>query len=97
MRSNNGVKFKKLINTDCRQTAAWGGNIINLEEELKNLCSQGYCTVVLAGSEKTLPIINKDLNDAGISGEILTGRTKQIIAVRYLRTGCLSGGLIILI
>lgn len=72
MRSNNGVKFKKLINTDCRQTAAWGGNIINLEEELKNLCSQGYCTVVLAGSEKTLPIINKDLNDAGISAEILT-------------------------
>ena len=92
MRSNNGVKFKKLINTDCRQTAAWGGNIINLEEELKNLCSQGYCTVVLAGSEKTLPIINKDLNDAGISAEILTEDSEIIKGKVYLRTGCLSGG-----
>lgn len=37
---------------------------------------------MLAGSEKTLPIINKDLNDAGISAEILT-EDSEIIRVKY--------------
>lgn len=92
MRSNNGIKFKKLINTDCRQTAAWGGNIINLEEELKTLCRSGYCTVVLAGSEKTLPIIVKDLIDAGISAEILKDDSEITAGKVYVRTGSLSGG-----
>lgn len=42
--------------------------------------------------EKTLPIINKDLNDAGISAEILTEDSEIIKGKVYLRTGCLSGG-----
>ncbi len=67
MRLNNGGRSSKSLSIPTADKRRLGGNIINLEEELKNLCSQGYCTVVLAGSEKTLPIINKDLNDAGIS------------------------------
>ena len=92
MRSDNGVKFKKLINTDCRQTAAWGGNIVNLEEELKTLCENDYCTVVLAGSEKTVPIIVKDLVEEGIPARVLDKNSKITPKTVYVRTGSLSGG-----
>ncbi len=92
MRSNNDIKYKKLINTDCRQNSPWGGNIVHLEQELSSLCQGGYCTVVLAGSEKTVPIIVKDLVDAGISAEKLTDDSKIIPGKVYVRTGSLSGG-----
>ncbi len=92
MRSNNDIKYKKLINTDCRQTSAWGGNIVHLEEELGTLCANGYCTVVLAGSEKTVPIIVKDLVDAGIPAEALKEGSKVLADKVYVRTGSLSGG-----
>lgn len=92
MRSNNGLKFKKLINTDCRQTSVWGGNIITLEEELRGLCDNGYCTVVLAGSEKTVPIIVKDLTDEGIPA-VMCGENSELLPGRvYVRTGSLSAG-----
>ncbi|MBR7007257.1 MAG: transcription-repair coupling factor [Ruminococcus sp.] len=92
MRSNNDIKFKKLINSDQRQTSAWGGNIVHLEEELHTLCDDGYCTVVLAGSEKTVPIIVKDLIEAGISAQALSENSRIIPGIVYVRTGSLSGG-----
>ncbi len=92
MRSNNDIKYKKLINTDCRQTSAWGGNIVHLEEELGTLCNNGYCTVVLAGSEKTVPIIVKDLVDAGIPAEALREDSKILAGKVYVRPGSLTGG-----
>ena len=84
-----GLYLRKTLDNKA-EVSVW--QITETEEELKNLCSQGYCTVVLAGSEKTLPIINKDLNDAGISAEILTEDSEIIKGKVYLRTGCLSGG-----
>ncbi len=92
MRSNNGIKFKKLIAADCRQTAAWGGNIVHLEEELGALCDSGYCTVLLAGSERTVPIIVKDLVDAGIPAEALKDDSAVLEGKVYVRTGSISGG-----
>ena len=92
MRSYNGIKFKKLINTDCRQTSVWGGNIINLEEELKTLCENNYCTVVLAGSEKTVPIIVNDLVEAGLPAKILKEDSVPEPNTVFVRTGSLSGG-----
>lgn len=92
MRSYNTIKFKKLINTDCRQTSVWGGNIINLEEELKSLCENNYCTVVLAGSEKTVPIIVNDLVEAGIPAKLLEEDSIPEPNTVFVRTGSLSGG-----
>lgn len=92
MRSNNDIKFKKLINSDCRQTGVWGGNIINLSEELRSFCEQDYCVVVLAGSEKTLPIIQKDLTEQGLNAVIMDENAVMQPRTVYLRTGSLSGG-----
>lgn len=92
MRSNNGIKFKRLINTDCRQTSAWGGSIVNLEEELKGLCENGYCTIVLAGSEKTVPIIVKDLCEAGLPAQLMSENSQIAENTVYVSTGSLSAG-----
>ena len=92
MRQNPDIKLRKLINTDCRQTGVWGGNIVHLEEELRSFRTQGYCVVVLAGSEKTLPIICKDLCDDGLDARIMNEDSIPLPGVVYLRTGSLSGG-----
>lgn len=92
MRGNNGIKFKKLINSDCRQTGVWGGNIAHLVEELENLCDNDYCTVVLAGSEKTVPIIVSDLRERGIPALELKDDAQIIPNTVYVRTGSLTGG-----
>lgn len=92
MRSNNDIRFKKLINSDCRQTGVWGGNIIHLAEELGSFCEQDYCVVLLAGSEKTLPIIQKDLTEQGLNAKLMTPDSLPEPKTVYLRTGSLSGG-----
>ena len=92
MRGNNGIKFKKLINSDCRQTGTWGGNISHLVEELQTLCENDYCTVVFAGSEKTVPIIVSDLREQNIPALELKEDAQIIPRTVYVRTGSLSGG-----
>lgn len=92
MRGNNGVRFKKLINTDCRQTGVWGGNVSNLVEELQSLCDNDYCTVVLAGSEKTVPIIVSDLREQGLPALELKEDAQILPKTVYVKTGSLSGG-----
>lgn len=86
------IKLTKLINTDCRQTAGWGGDIKHLVEELEIFMEQDYCVTVLAGSEKTLPIIVKDLREEGLPAEILTEESEITKKKIYLRTGSVSGG-----
>ncbi|MBQ6675757.1 MAG: transcription-repair coupling factor, partial [Ruminococcus sp.] len=92
MRSHNDIRFKHLINTDCRQTSGWGGDMKSLLEELSAFCDAGYSTVLLAGSEKTLPIIIKDLTDNGINATELTDDCKLLPSWVYVRTGSVSGG-----
>ena len=92
MRGHNDIKFKKLINTDCRQTSGWGGDMKTLTDELEAFRDADYCTVLLAGSEKTLPILVRDLNDSGFSAEVLKNDSEILPSKVYVRTGCVSGG-----
>ncbi len=92
MRSNSDIKFKKLINSDCRQTGVWSGNISHLAEELNAFCENDYCVVVFAGSEKTLPIIANDLVEQGINARIMEDDSEITPKTVWLRTGSLSGG-----
>lgn len=96
MRQNEGVRFKKLINTDCRQTSGWGGGMVALGEELREYIDGGYTVVLLAGSEKTLPIIVSDLRSDGFDAEELIegGEQEAPLAAGkiYVHTGSLSGG-----
>ncbi len=66
LQSSERIPFRKIISMEAMQNAAWGGEVRQLEEDLKEYCSQGYRTVLAAGSEKTLPILCKDLQESGI-------------------------------
>ena len=82
------VGYKKIISFEALHNAPWGGEMRQLDEDLKSLCERGYRTMLIAGSEKTLPIIRQDLLDDDIAKEdsqCLPGRV-------LLMTGSLSGG-----
>lgn len=86
------VGYKKIISFEALQNAPWGGEMRQLDEDLKSLCERGYRTMLIAGSEKTLPIIRQDLMDDGIKCDI-ANETSQCLPGRVLlMTGSLSGG-----
>ncbi|MGN0674677.1 MAG: transcription-repair coupling factor, partial [Oscillospiraceae bacterium] len=86
------LKFKKLISATANQTAPWGGEIRQLIEDLNSYCGNGYSAIVMAGSEKTLPIIAKDLQDEGVSCSVMTADSVPSKGHVLLTTGCVSSG-----
>lgn len=87
------VGYKKIISFEALQNAPWGGEMRQLNEELKNLCDNGYRTLLMAGSEKTLPIIRQDLENAGIKCDIASENTECLPGRVILTTGSISGGM----
>ena len=86
------MEFRKLLSVDAMQTAPWGGELSQLVEDLQEYLQQGYCVMLFAGSEKTLPILQQDLRESGIRCELANADSAWKEGVAYLRTGSLSGG-----
>lgn len=86
------IAFQKLLSIDALQNAPWGGELRQLTEDLKDYCDQGYCTILCAGTEKTLPILQKDLQESGILCEMAKPDSAWRAGMVYLRVGSLSGG-----
>ena len=74
------------------QTAPWGGEIRQLSEDLRSFIDRNYSVIVLAGSEKTLPIIAEDLRNDGVPCDIMTEETTLTKGRVLITTGCLSSG-----
>jgi transcription-repair coupling factor (superfamily II helicase) len=87
-----GRVLKKITAVNSGQTAAWGGEIRRLEEDLSGYKGRGFTVFVLAGSDKTLPIIRDDLLSDGFDAEILNENSEYRAGKVFLRTGALSGG-----
>ncbi|MBE6826229.1 MAG: transcription-repair coupling factor [Ruminococcus sp.] len=66
LQGSERIPFRKIITIEAMQNATWGGEIRQLLEDLQEYASQGYRTVLAAGSEKTLPILCNDLQESGI-------------------------------
>ncbi|MCD7731076.1 MAG: transcription-repair coupling factor [Oscillospiraceae bacterium] len=92
MRSSDDLRFKRLLTVSANQTAPWGGEIRQLIEDLQSYLGSGYSVIVMAGSEKTLPIIANDLREEGIACDILTERSEPIKGRALLMSGCVSSG-----
>ncbi|MGN1107236.1 MAG: CarD family transcriptional regulator, partial [Huintestinicola sp.] len=88
----NDLRCKKLLSLTAYQTAPWGGEIRQLTEDLRSLINRNYSVVVLAGSEKTLPIIADDLREEGIPCDIMDKDSVLTKGRALLTTGCLSSG-----
>jgi transcription-repair coupling factor (superfamily II helicase) len=66
LQGSERIPYRKIISMEAMQNATWGGEIRQLLEDLGEYTAQGYRTVLAAGSEKTLPILCKDLQESGI-------------------------------
>ena len=86
------VQFRKLLSMDAYQNAPWGGEMRSLCEDLREFAELGYCTILAAGSDKTLPIIMSDLRKDGFSCSMLDEDSKWTKGHVFLMTGSLSGG-----
>ncbi len=86
------VGYKKIVNFEGVQNAPWGGEIRQLNEDLHSYSERGFRTLLIAGSEKTLPIIKQDLEEAGIKCDIAKPDSVCQVGRVLLTTGSLSGG-----
>lgn len=92
MRGGPDIRFKKLINANPLQTSTWGGDIKQLIEDLTLFCEREYSTIVMAGSEKTVPIIVNDLRESKIPAEIYSDNSQLVAGKVIVMPGSVSGG-----
>ncbi|MCR5014948.1 MAG: transcription-repair coupling factor [Ruminococcus sp.] len=86
------IDFRRLVSFEAMQTAFWGGELKQLIEDITDYKVRKYRILLCAGSEKTLPIIRQDLEDAGIPCDIATDDLKLRAGRVALMSGSLSSG-----
>lgn len=86
------LRFKKLISVSANQTAPWGGEIRQLIEDLHSFRERHYSVIVMAGSDKTLPIIADDLREEGIDCGFAAESSELKKGTVLLMTGSVSAG-----
>ncbi len=86
------LPYQQVINFDAIQTSTWGGEMRQLTEDLRNYCERDYTIILMAGSEKTLPIIADDLRESGFNVEIINEKTIPEKRKIHLMCGSLSSG-----
>lgn len=90
--STGTFEFRKMLSEEATQNAPWGGSTRILTEDLQELCKQGYHVMVCGGTEKTLPILQEDLQKSGIRCSIANeDSTCEAGTVLLMQSG-LSGG-----
>ena len=86
------VQYHHIVSFEAVQTSTWGGEMRQLSEDLRSYCDNGYRVILMAGSEKTLPIIAKDLEDDGFRVKIIGEDTSAENGTVLLMNGSLSAG-----
>ncbi|MBR3421684.1 MAG: transcription-repair coupling factor [Ruminococcus sp.] len=86
------IDFRRLVSFEAMQTAFWGGELKQLIEDITDYKVRKYRILLCAGSEKTLPIIRQDLEDAGIPCDIVTDGLELRAGRVALMSGSLSSG-----
>lgn len=92
MQGGERIDFRRLISFEAMQTAAWGGEMKQLIEDLEDFRRRGYRMILAAGSEKTLPIIKQDLEREGIPCGLVSEGAEPENGRVCLMSGCFSGG-----
>ena len=92
MQGGERIDFRRLVSFEAMQTAPWSGEMKQLVEDLEDYKHRGYRMVLAAGSEKTLPIIQQDLNDNGIPCDIASDSIEPISGRVVLMSGSFGGG-----
>ena len=92
MQGNERISYEKLISFDCMQTAVWSGDMSQLFDDLETYCSNGYRIILAIGSQKTLPIVQSDIQDKNIPCYIINDETTAKSGSVYITPKCFSSG-----
>jgi len=86
------VQYHQIVSFEAVQTSTWGGEMRQLEEDLRSYTDNDYRVILLAGSEKTLPIIADDLRESGFRVNIVSENTVPEKGTVMLMSGSLTAG-----
>ena len=86
------VRLKSLIAAEAFQSSGWSGESAPLFEELHSFADRGYCTVVLAGSEKAGDILCEDIRAEGLLCQRLGEKSEYAAGMIYVGDGSLTAG-----
>ena len=86
------IDFRRIVSFEAMQTASWGGEMKQLVEDISDYKRRNYRILLCAGSEKTLPIIQQDLQDNNIPCDIAGDDIQPQNGRVYLMSGSFSGG-----
>ena len=86
------IDYRRIVSFEAMQTASWSGEMKQLTEDLSDFISRGYSIVLIAGSEKTLGIIQQDLQENDIPCDLISESTELRSGRVFLMPGSLSGG-----
>ncbi len=86
------IDYRRLVSFEAMQTAPWSGEMKQLVEDLTDFKNRGYRMILAAGSEKTLSIIQQDLNDDGIPCDIAGEGVELHNGRVVLMSGSFAGG-----
>ncbi len=92
MQGGERIDFRRLVSFEAMQTAPWSGEMKQLTEDLSDFISQKYRIILAAGSDKTLPIIQHDLEEEGIPCDLASDKTELRSGRVCLMSGSFSGG-----
>ena len=92
LQGGDRVDFRRLVSFEAMQTAGWGGELSQLTEDLTDFRARGYSMIICAGSDKTLPIIQQDIEESGIPCSLARDGAQLAPGRAILMSGSLSGG-----
>ncbi|MBQ9956840.1 MAG: transcription-repair coupling factor [Ruminococcus sp.] len=92
MQGGERIDFRRLVSFEAMQTAPWGGEMKQLAEDLSDYINRNYSVILVAGSEKTLPIVKQDIEKMGFPCSIVTEQTEAEHGRVCLMSGSFSGG-----
>ncbi|MBR0142531.1 MAG: transcription-repair coupling factor [Ruminococcus sp.] len=86
------IDFRRIVSFEAMQTASWSGEMKQLVEDINEYKRRNYRIILCAGSLKTLPIIQQDLQENNISCDIANDNISPQNGRVYLMSGSFSGG-----
>ncbi len=92
MRTHQDIRFKELISVDALSASAWSGDGEQLIDEVSTFLAGKYQVLIMAGNEKSVPIIINDLREKGITASTFSENSKIVQKTVIVMAGSVSAG-----
>ena len=92
MQGGERIDYRRLVSFEAMQTASWSGEMKQLTEDLTDYINRDYRVILVAGSDKTLPIIKQDLTESSIPCDICSDELELKSGRVCIMTGSLTSG-----